>query len=214
MIKQSILLSLTLACTLLFTSCAKDYTTAKKVLPTLLDSANECRNDSNKEFELDCYDLIAYKNSIALLRLAVNNYKKANYKEAAKQITYVFNENNFYANSVMSDILKQTAKTNEDKMKAISLLEEVKLVDPIASYKLYYYYVYINKNQDAIKVLSFAANNHVKEAQIELSKLYANAQDNKLVKGDLALSIYWLKEAQSSKRDFVYEIYGIKDYFK
>lgn len=214
MFKQPLLLSSILAIAIFFTSCAKDYTPSKKVLPTLLKSANECRNDSNKEFEIDCYDLIAYKNSIALLRLAVINYKKGNYKEAVEQLKYVYKEDNFYANSVMSDVLKQVGKSEADKKRVLSLLEEAKHVDPIAAYKLYYYYSSLKDYPEAIKLLTFAANNNVKEAQLELSKLYANDEENKIVKSDLALSLYWLKEANDSSKDFVYEIYGIKDYFK
>ena len=194
-----------------FTSCAKDYTATKKVLPTLITNANECRNDSNKDFETDCYELIAYKNSVALLRLAVFNYKKGNYEKAKTQLAYVYKDENFYANSVMSDVLKVEAKTPKQKEQVLKLLEDVKHVDPIAAYKLYFYYKSISNEKEALKLLNFAANNNVKEAQFELSKNYA---DGYLVKADLTLSMYWLKEAQNSPKDKVYEIYGVKDYFK
>lgn len=204
-------LPLILLIAIFFTSCAKDYTATKKVLPTLITNANECRNDSNKEFEMDCYELIAYKNSIALLRLAVDNYKKGNYKKASTQLAYVYKDENFYANSVMSDIVKAQAKTDKDKEQVLKLLEDVKHVDPIAAYKLYFYYKSVSNEKEALKLLTFAANNNVKEAQTELSKNYANGY---LVPTDLALSLYWLKEAENSPKDKVYEIYGVKDYFK
>lgn len=203
--------TLILLIAIFFTSCAKDYTATKKVLPTLITKANECKNDSNRDYELDCYELIAYKNSVALLRLAVDNYKKGNYEKAAKQLAYVYKDENFYANSVMSDILKINAKTQKQNEEVLKLLEDVKHVDPIAAYKLYFYYKSISNEKEALKVLTFAANNYVKEAQVELSKNYANGY---LVPTDLALSLYWLKEAETSPKDKVYEIYGVKDYFK
>lgn len=197
-----------------FTSCAKDYTASKKVLPTLLNTANECKNEGNKDFEYDCYDLISYKNSVALIRLAVINYKKGNNIEALKQLQIAQAQENFYANSIISDILKVSAKTPEENKKVITLLEDTKHVDPIAAYKLYFYYKAKDKNKEAFKLLEFAAKNGVNEALYELSKLYANDKDNKLVQNDLALSLFWLKEAQNSKKDLVYEIYGVKNYFK
>lgn len=194
-----------------FTSCAKNYDKSKNILPTYINFANECKNDTNKSFETDCYDLIAYKNPIALLRLGVLNYKKGKFKEALKQLTIAQQQGNFYANSIISDILKQSIKTPKDEKKVIDLLLDVEKVDPIASYKLYFYYKSENNNKKALELLNFSANNNVKEAQEELSKLYANGE---LVKADLTMSLYLLKESKVDNKDFVYDIYGIKNYFK
>ena len=65
---------------LLYTGCS-NYDSAMKTLPSELSIADQCTN-SNRQFEIDCYELIAYKNSFAQLRLGLNAQNKSNYTRA------------------------------------------------------------------------------------------------------------------------------------
>ena len=73
------LLATTVLTTAIFTGCT-NHKEALKVLPSELAIADDCIN-TNKSFERDCYDLIAYKNSFAQIRLGIQAQKKGNYNE-------------------------------------------------------------------------------------------------------------------------------------
>ena len=140
-----------------------------------LSIADECRN-SNKNFEMDCYDLISYKNSFAQLRLGLNAQLRGNFEEALQRLNISKQKGNFYANAPLADIYRNGFGVPINHDLAIKLLEETKEVDPIAAYKLYFYYLDKNKIEDAFELLNYAATNDVKAAQLELSKLYLNGE--------------------------------------
>ena len=54
----------------LLSGCA-DHSEALKVLPNELAIADQCKN-TNKKYEMDCYDLISYKNSLFLNKTYVH----------------------------------------------------------------------------------------------------------------------------------------------
>ncbi len=97
--RKTILSSLTIVTMsmYLFTGCSNkgDFV---KTSQNELSIADECRN-KNKNFEMDCYDLISYKNSFALLRLALNARPKGNVTEAITKLELAQKKGNFYANA-------------------------------------------------------------------------------------------------------------------
>ena len=170
-----------------------------------LSIADDCRN-TNKHFEMDCYDLISYKNSFAQLRLALNAQLKGNFEEAIQRLNIAKQKGNFYANAPLADIYRNGFGVQINHDLAIKLLEETKEVDPIAAYKLYFYYLDKNKIEDAFELLNYAATNDVKAAQQELSKLYKNGE---YVERDTDKSDYWNELYQDKTNSFSNKIYGI-----
>lgn len=170
-----------------------------------LSIADDCRNP-NKNFEMDCYDLISYKNSFAQLRLALNAQLRGNFEEAIQRLNISKQKGNFYANAPLADIYKSGFGVAINDEMAIKLLEETKDVDPIAAYKLYFYYLDKNKAEDAFKLLNFAAQNDVKSAQLELSRLYLNGE---YIERNTDESTYWEEKYQDKTNSFTNKIYGI-----
>ncbi len=87
----------------------------------------------------------------------------------------------------------------------IKLLEDTKDVDPIAAYKLAFHYLANDDNKKAIKLFTYAAQNNVKEAQYELSRLYSNPE---IIDTDLEKSVYWNDLYQDKSDNFIKRIYG------
>jgi len=201
---SSKLLASTALIALLFTGCGQ-YEKAQKVLPNEIAQANECLN-SNKEFEIDCYDLISYKNSIALLRLGIQAYSKGNYEEAKNRFLVVQQRGNFYANALLADMYLKGKGIKQNQEKGIDLLKEVDHVDPIAAYKLAYYYINKKDYSEAIDLLTFAAKNNVKAAQKELAKIY---REGKLTKVNMEKSKAFYEAYEKNENGFINKIYGI-----
>jgi len=178
---------------------------AMKVLPNELSIADDCRNP-NKQFEMDCYDLISYKNSFAQLRLGLYAQYKGNFQEALQRFTIAKNKGNFYANALIANLYDNGFGVAKDEDKKLDLLEDVKSVDPIAAYKLSYYYLSNEKVKDALKLLTFAAENGVKDAQNQLSLIYGNGQ---YIDPDLDKSSFWRMEYEEGTDNFINKIYGI-----
>lgn len=188
----------------LFTGCSNksDFV---KTSQNELSIADECRN-KNKSFEMDCYDLISYKNSFALLRLALNDRQKGNVTEAIKKLELAKQKGNFYVNAPLAEIYKSGYGVQKDDDKSIDLLEDVEDVDPIAAYKLYFYYIDKNKFKAAVKLLTYAATNNVKPAQKELADLYLNGE---FIDRDEAKADYWLEQYRDGTPSFTNKIYGL-----
>ncbi len=170
-----------------------------------LSIADECRN-SNKNFEMDCYDLISYKNSFALLRLALNDRQRGNVLEAIRKLNLAKQKGNFYANAPLAEIYKSGYGVAKNDDMAIDLLEDVEDLDPIAAYKLYFYYMDKTKTKAAIELLTFAAKNNVKPAQKEMSDLYLNGE---YVQRDIELANRWIEEYNENPISFTNKIYGL-----
>jgi TPR repeat protein len=187
----------------LLSGCA-DHSEALKVLPNELAIADQCKN-TNKKYEMDCYDLISYKNSFAQLRLGLNAQLNENYQEALHRYLIAKEKGNFYVNSLLAELYNNGLGVQRNEETVIKLLEEVKDVDPIAAYKLSYNYLAKEDYKTAIKLLTYAAQNNVKPAQSELSKLYSNSQ---IVDTDLEKSIYWNDLYQDKSDSFMKRIYG------
>lgn len=165
---------------------------------------NECKN-SNINVELDCYDLIAHKNTIAQLRLGINAKYKGNFAEAKDRYEIAKKQKNFYANALLADLYVNGFGVEMDEKKAISLLKETRKSDPIAAYKLAMFYLLDNDVSDAISLLEFAGENGVKDAQKQLVIIYSNGQ---YVDPDFDKSSYWQSKLDENNRDFTKEIYG------
>ena len=56
-----------------------------------------------------------------------------------------------------------------------------------------------------MKLLTYAAQNNVKEAQYELSRMYSNAD---ITETDLDKSVYWNELYEDKSSDFIKKIYG------
>ena len=197
-------LFITTISSLLFVGCS-NHEAALKILPTELEQANECIS-TNKEFEADCYDLISYKNSIALLRSGISAYSKGNYKEAFQKYSISQQKGNFYSNSLLADLYSKGNGVAKDQKKALELLEDVKDVDAIAAYKLSFYYINKKDYDEALDLLTFAGNSNVKKAQYELSKIY---RDGTLDKEDTEKAKYWYKQYENKDNSLIRKIYGI-----
>lgn len=170
-----------------------------------LSIADDCRN-TNKHFEMDCYDLISYKNSFAQLRLGLNAQLRGNFDEALQRLNISKQKGNFYANAPLADIYKSGFGVPINDDLAIKLLEETKEIDPIAAYKLYFYYIDKNKIEDAFELLNFAASNDVKAAQQEFSRVYRSGE---YIERDTDKSDYWNEQYQDKTNSFTNKIYGI-----
>jgi len=188
----------------LLSGCS-NHKDAMKVLPNELSIADDCRN-TNKKFEMDCYDLISYKNSFAQLRLGLNAKNRGNYSEALQRYNIAKQKGNFYSNFLLSELYRNGLGVAKNEETAIDLLEDVKEVDPIAAYKLAFHYIAKNKNEDAIELLTYSAINNVKVAQYELAKIYSNGS---IVEADSEKSLYWNEQYEDKSNNFVNKIYGI-----
>lgn len=195
-IKLTLLAILLSACT--------DYKEAVKVLPNELAIADDCKN-TNRQFEMDCYDLISYKNTFAQLRLGLNAQMKENYEEAFKRYTIAKEKGNFYANSLLAELYNNGFGVPRDEDKVISLLKDTKNVDPIAAYKLSFYYLSKQDYGDVIELLTYAAQNGVKNAQYQLGVIYSNGE---YVKADLEKANYWNYQFENDPINFIDKIYG------
>lgn len=187
----------------LLSACA-DHSEALKVLPNELAIADGCKNP-NKKFEMDCYDLISYKNTFAQLRLGLNAQVKGNYEEAFQRYLLAKQRGNFYVNSLLAELYNNGLGVERNQDTVIKLLDEVKDVDPIAAYKLSFHYLAKEDNKKAMKLLTYAAENNVKEAQFELSRMYSNAD---LTDTDLEKSVYWTELYEDKSNNFIKKIYG------
>lgn len=189
---------------LLFTGCGQ-YEKAQKILPNEISHADQCKN-TNKEFEIDCYDLISYKNSIALLRVGIFDYGKGNYEDAKIKFNLAKERGNFYANALLADLYFKGRGVKQDQNMGLELLKDVDDVDPIAAYKLAFYYLSKKDYSETIELLTFAANNNVKKAQYELSKIY---REGKITKIDMEKSKAYYEAYEKNQNGFINKIYGI-----
>ncbi|KAB7886722.1 tetratricopeptide repeat protein [Poseidonibacter ostreae] len=205
MSKKSLrLLLLASISSLLFIGCA-NHEAAIKTMPNEIAQANECKS-TNKEFEADCYDLISYKNSIAMLRSGVIAYSKGNYQEAFQKYTIAQKKGNFYANSLLADLYNKGNGIPKNQEKALELLKDVDNVDGIAAYKLSFYYINKKDYDEAIELLTFAGNNNVKKAQYELSKIY---RDGLITKDNPEKAKFWYEKYEDKSNSLLRKIYGI-----
>lgn len=175
-----------------------------KTSPNELSIADDCRN-SNKNFEMDCYDLISYKNSYAQLRLAFNAQLKGNFEEAIRRLNIAKQRGNFYANAPLAEIYKSGYGVPINDKMARKLLEETKEIDPMAAYKLYFYYMDDNEIEDAFELLNFAASRDLKAAQLELSNFYKSGE---YIERDSDKADYWAEQYQDKATSFTNKIYG------
>ncbi len=204
MVNQASKLAFVFAITFLFTACNK-YKESQKILPTEISHANQCISD-DKDYEMNCYDLISYKNSIALIRLGIRSYSQGEYKKAFMLYNQAKQKGNFYANALLSELYLKGRGVAKNKKKALELLEDTKDVDPIAAYKISYYYISKKRYKKAVELLEFAAKNEVKPAQTELSKIYANGA---YTQANMEKSIFWMDKYDKNETGFMYKIYGI-----
>ncbi|MGB1226385.1 MAG: tetratricopeptide repeat protein [Poseidonibacter sp.] len=205
MTKNSVkFLIITSITSLLLVGCS-NHKAALKTMPNEIAQANECKS-TNKEFEADCYDLISYKNSIAMLRSGVNAYTKGNYQEAFQKYSIAQQKGNFYANSLLADLYNKGNGVNKNQKKALELLEDVSSVDGIAAYKLSFYYLNKKDYEEALELLEFAANNNVKKAQYELSKIY---RDGIITKDSPEKAKLWYERFEDKSNSLIRKIYGI-----
>ena len=154
---------------------------------------------------MDCYDLISYKNSFAQLRLGLNAQLKENYPEALQRYTIAKQKGNFYANSLLAELYNNGFGVPKDEDKVIDLLKEVRDVDPIAAYKLSFYYLSKEDYDEVIELLTYAAQNGVKNAQYQLGVIYSNGE---YVKPDLEKANYWNYQFENDPVNFINKIYG------
>lgn len=176
-----------------------------KTSSTELMIADDCRN-TNKNYEMDCYDLISYKNSYAQLRLGLNAQLKGNFNEAIERLTNAKEKGNIYANAPLAEIYKNGFGVTANPKLATKLLDEVKKIDPLAAYTLSIYDLDKGETDDAIELLNYAARNNVKAAQLKLSELYRGGE---YIKRDLEMAELWRVEYEENETSFANKIYGI-----
>jgi len=205
MIKKSLrVLLLASISSLLFIGCS-NHEAALKTIPNEVTQANECISN-NKEFEADCYDLISYKNSIAMLRSGVIAYSNGKYEEAFQKYSLAQKKGNFYANSLLADLYNKGNGVPKNQEKALDLLKDVDDVDGIAAYKLSFYYMNKKDYDEVIELLTFAANKNVKKAQYELSKIY---RDGIITKDNPEKAKFWYEQYENKSNSLLRKIYGI-----
>jgi len=141
-----------------------------------------------------------------LLRSGINDYSKGEYKEAFFKYSIAQKKGNFYANSLLADLYNKGNGIAKNQEKTIELLKDVADIDGIAAYKLSFYYIKKKDYKKALKLLIFAANNNVKKAQYELSKIY---RDGTLDKEDPMKSKYWYEQYENKTNSLRNKIYGI-----
>lgn len=195
---------ITITLSLFLLSACSNHDQAMKVLPDELAIADECIN-TNKKFEMDCYDLISYKNSFAQLRLGLNAQLRGNYEEAFQRYLISKQKGNFYVNSLLAELYNNGLGVEKNQDTVIKLLEETKNVDPIAAYKLAFHYLSKEEYKTAIKLFTFAGQNNVKEAQYELSRIYSNAD---ITETSLEKSVFWSDLYEDDSNNFIKKIYG------
>jgi len=183
-----------------FTACSNKE---ENVLQSELEIANECKN-MNINFEMDCYDLISYKNSFAQLRLGIYAQDRGLVREAFSRYTDAKKAGNPYANALLYEFYSNGIVVKKDKQKARNLLEEVQDVDPIAAYKLSSFLLQENI-QKAIQLLEYASKNGVKDALKTLATIFSN---NLYIKEDLAKSEYYNELYKITQGNFSKKIYG------
>lgn len=186
------------------TACSK-FSNAEQVLPQELEIANQCSEYTNAKIKLDCYDFIAPKNSFAQLRLGLYALDSGNMSEAFERFSRAQNMGNYYANTLLSNLYGNGLGVDFNEKKSINLLKDVADVEPIAAYKLSYFYLTNNDIPKAIELLEFAASKGVKDAQKELVLLYSN---NQFIDEDSEKSLYYDKMYQENENDFMKTIYG------
>lgn len=205
MIKKSVkVLLLASIGSLLFIGCS-NHEAALKIMPNEIAQANECKS-TNKEFEADCYDLISYKNSIAMLRSGIIAHSKGNYQEAFHKYSIAQKKGNFYANTLLADLYNKGDGVPKNQEKALELLKDVDNVDGIAAYKLSFYYKNKKDYDEVLELLEFAANTNVKKAQYELSKIYA---DGTITKDNPEKAKFWYERYEDKSDSLIRKIYGI-----
>ena len=188
----------------IFTACA-GHKKAMEVLPNELEQLNQdCKRDS-LAFELDCYDFIATKNSFAMLRLGIDAQNKGRPAEAFERYTKAQKAGNFYANALLSTLYGNGLGVEFDEKNSINLLKAVEDVDPIAAYRLSYYYFSNGNPQKAIELLEYAATNEVKDAQKDLVLVYTNGQ---YIEPNDEKALFYDNLYQDGKEDFTKKIYG------
>lgn len=193
-----------LAAVIPFITACSNHNQAMKVLPNELEIADQCKN-MNINFEMDCYDLISYKNSFAQLRLGIYAQNRGLAQEAFDRYTNAKKAGNFYANALLTDLFLNGIGVDVDENKSINLLKEVQNVDPIAAYKLSFYYFSENNPQKAIELLEYSALNGVKDAQKDLVLVFSN---NQYIEENLEQSLYYDELYQNEQDDFSKKIYG------
>ena len=196
--------TLTTLCLFALTSCSSNNEFLK-ASSNELQIADDCRN-TNKHLEMDCYDLISYKNSFAQLRLGLNAQLRGDFEEAIQRLNISKQKGNFYANAALADIYKNGFGVAVNNDLAIKLLEDTKEIDPIAAYRLSFYYLDRNKVEDALELLNYAAINDVKAAQLELSNLYLNGE---FIERNTDKASYWQEQYEDTSANFANKIYGI-----
>lgn len=205
MIRKSLnYLVLTILSTFVLIGCGKNEAMIK-MLPNEIAQANECINN-DKEFQRDCYELIAHKNTIAMLRFGISAQSKGDYKDAFQKYSFAQKNGNFYANSLLADLYNKGNGVTKNQKKALKLLQEVDDADPIAAYKLSFYYISKKDYDEAMDLLTYAATNHVKKAQYELSKIY---RDGLYSKEDPKQAKYWYEQYENKDTDLIKKIYGL-----
>lgn len=188
----------------LFTACAS-HEKAMKILPNELEQiSTDCKRDS-LNFELDCYDFIATKNSFAMLRLGIDAQNKGRPTEAFERYTKAQKAGNFYANALLSVLYGNGLGVEFDEKKSINLLKDVEDVDPIAAYRLSYYYFSNENPQKAIELLEFAALSGVKDAQKDLVLVFTNGQ---YLEPNEDRALYYDSMYQNGEEDLAKKIYG------
>lgn len=187
-----------------FLAACSNHSEALKTLPSEQQIADQCKN-TNINFEMDCYDLISYKNSFAMLRLGIFAQNRGLVEEAFKRYTEAKNKGNFYANTLLSNLYGNGLGVDFDEKKSINLLKDAQSVDPMAAYKLSFFYFSNNETKKAIELLEYAANSGLKDAQKELVLIYSNEQ---YIEEDLEKSLYFDSLYQDGEEDFMKTIYG------
>jgi len=197
------IIKLTILVNIIFFLTACSINQEANILQSELEVANGCKNmDIN--FEMDCYDLISYKNSFAQLRLGIYAQNRGLIKEAFNRYISTKKAGNFYANALLYEFYLNGIGVKMDKQKARNLLEEVQGIDPIATYKLSFF-ILEEDIQKAIKLLEYSSKNGVKAAQKNLATIFSN---NIYIEEDLGKSIYYKNLFDDKKEDFSKKIYG------
>ncbi len=189
----------------LFFSACTNYKKIQQTVGNEIQQSNGCVNKQNKELENDCYDLISYKNSIALLRLGINAYYEASYDEAFKRYSLSKLRGNPYANTLLAQLYMKGKGVKQNTKKALELLEEVKDFDPMAAYELALYHMKKDEYDKAIDLLKFASKNNLKEAQGKLLEIYKEGRYIKV--DDETIKALYLKY-EDKKNDIKRKIYG------
>ncbi|WP_418184825.1 tetratricopeptide repeat protein [Aliarcobacter vitoriensis] len=187
-----------------FIIACSSHNQAMKVLPNELEIADQCKN-MNINFEMDCYDLISYKNSFAQIRLGIQAQNVGLAQEALDRYTKAQRAGNFYSNALISNLYANGIGVEVDEKKSINLLKDVQEVDPIAAYRLSFYYFTENNPQKAIELLEYSAQNGVKDAQKDLVLVFSN---NQYLEEDEEKSLYYDNLYQDGQEDFTKKIYG------